>query len=54
MKYKIKIKPRARGYYFNGRYHREDGPAIEWTDGAKYWYLNGKYHCEDGFNARKV
>ena len=28
--------------------HREDGPAIEYTDGTKYWYINGKFHREDG------
>ena len=28
--------------------HREDGPAIEWSDGSKHWYLNGKWHREDG------
>ena len=24
--------------------HREDGPAIEYTDGDKFWYLNGEHH----------
>jgi len=28
--------------------HREDGPAIEHSDGCKWWYLNGKRHREDG------
>ena len=28
--------------------HREDGPAIEWADGAKRWYINDKLHREDG------
>jgi hypothetical protein len=35
-------------WYLNGKYHREDGPAIERADGTKYWFLNGKYHREDG------
>lgn len=26
----------------NGKFHRTDGPAIEYADGTKYWYLNGK------------
>ena len=26
----------------HGRYHREDGPAIEWADGSHEWWLNGK------------
>jgi hypothetical protein len=25
----------------NGKWHREDGPAIEIIDGRKYWYLSG-------------
>ena len=28
--------------------HREDGPAIEYTDGDKEWWLNGYRHREDG------
>jgi hypothetical protein len=28
--------------------HREDGPAVECLDGAKYWYINGRRHHEDG------
>ena len=36
--------------YYNdeGKHHREDGPAIEFLNGAKYWYINGQYHREDG------
>ncbi len=25
-------------------YHREDGPAVEYTSGRKSWYLEGKYY----------
>jgi hypothetical protein len=32
----------------DGEWHREDGPAIEYTNGDKYWYVNGKAHREDG------
>ena len=28
--------------------HREDGPAVEYTDGSKAWYINGQRHREDG------
>ena len=35
-------------WYLHGKYHREDGPAIENANGDKYWYLDGKYHREDG------
>jgi len=27
-------------WFLNGKYHREDGPAIELTSGRKEWYLN--------------
>ena len=26
----------------NDKFHREDGPAIEYTDGEKEWWFNGK------------
>ena len=32
----------TKEWYLNGKLHREDGPAIEWSDGSKSWYLNGK------------
>jgi hypothetical protein len=35
-------------YISNGKYHREDGPAVEFSDGYKFWYLHGKLHREDG------
>ena len=28
--------------------HRQDGPAIEWSDGEKWWYVNGERHRLDG------
>ena len=31
-----------------GQYHREDGPAIIWSNGSKFWYINGNLHREDG------
>jgi hypothetical protein len=32
----------------NGKLHRENGPAVEFTNGSKAWYINGKRHREDG------
>ena len=29
-------------YLKEGQYHREDGPAIEYTDGTKMWFHNGQ------------
>jgi len=31
-----------------GLFHREDGPAIEYADGAKEWRQHGKLHRLDG------
>jgi len=31
-----------------GRYHREDGPAQEYSCGDKYWYRRGLLHRVDG------
>ena len=35
-------------WLLNNKLHREDGPAIERTNGSKEWWLNGKLHREDG------
>ena len=49
IEYKVKVYPDGDKYWgFNGKRHREDGPAIEYANGTKYWYLNGKLHREDG------
>jgi hypothetical protein len=39
-----------RTEWFNkeGKYHRLDGPAIEYSDGDKAWYQNGERHRLDG------
>lgn len=32
-------------WYKEGKLHREDGPACEWTNGHKQWWLeHKKYH----------
>jgi hypothetical protein len=46
--YQVKVYDNRTEWYFNGKLHREDGPAVERSDGYKYWYLNGKRHREDG------
>jgi len=38
----------TKRWYLNDMFHREDGPAIEFTDGGKQWYINGKPHRLDG------
>ena len=39
---------KRKEWWINGKRHREDGPAREWSDGGTEWYLNGKRHREDG------
>jgi hypothetical protein len=47
--YTVKVYDNGtKAWYLNGKRHREDGPAVEWSDGSKYWYLNGNRHREDG------
>jgi hypothetical protein len=38
----------TKRWLLNGKYHREDGPAIERPNRRKEWWLNGKRHCENG------
>lgn len=35
-------------WYHNNFQHREDGPAVKYTDGTTYWYIHGSLHREDG------
>jgi hypothetical protein len=49
IKYEVRVYADGDKFWFlNGKYHREDGPAVEDSDGSKAWYLNGKLHREDG------
>jgi len=38
-----------KAWYKNGLQHREDGPAIECTNGYKEWWLNGNYYSEQEY-----
>jgi hypothetical protein len=48
----IKIREDGYKFYYKDREmnisHREDGPAIEYTNGSKFWFINGRLHREDG------
>lgn len=35
-------------WWLNDKRHREDGPAVEDTDGNKEWWVDGGLHREDG------
>jgi hypothetical protein len=32
----------------NGNFHRENGPALIESNGAKSWWINGHIHRENG------
>ena len=38
----------TKEWYLKGKRHREDGPAIEYSNGDKEWWENDKLHREDG------
>lgn len=46
--YTVKVNDVSTRWYLNGKRHREDGPAVEYTNGDKYWFLNDELHREDG------
>ena len=52
LRYRVEVDERGTRWYYNsaGQLHREGGPAIEHTNGAKfwYWYQNGLRHRTDG------
>jgi hypothetical protein len=60
LKYDITIKNGNKLYRnHNGEIHRDDGPAVIYSDGMKMWYRNDELHREDGpaiicYNGRKL
>ena len=48
--YKVTVDKEGTIKWYNEKegYHREDGPAVEYSNGTKFWYLNGKRHRENG------
>ena len=38
-------------WYLNDKRHREDGPAVECSDGDKHWYLEGIEYTEEEWEA---
>jgi len=42
-------------WILEGKFHREDGPAVEFADGTKAWYYQGKYiHCQTQQQFEKI
>jgi len=50
IEYTVKVNDYGdRYWYLNGKRHREDGPAIEYSNGRRWWYLNGIEYTEEDF-----
>ena len=49
IKYEVRVlNDGTKHWFLNGKRHREDGPAVEYSNGRKEWYSNGERHREDG------
>ncbi len=48
IEYTVKVYSSHREWFLDGELHREDGPAVIYSDGTEHWYLNGDLHREDG------
>ena len=48
MIYQVEVNKSRTLWRLNGKYHREDGPVVEYASGSKRWYRNGQRHREDG------
>jgi hypothetical protein len=35
-------------YYLNGQLHRDNAPAVEYSNGSRLWKQHGEEHREDG------
>ena len=40
----IKYSNGTKEWYFEGKIHRIDGPAVEYSVGTKQWFVEGKRH----------
>ena len=48
MKNGLHIEDGDKVWYKDGKIHREDGPAIEYSNGTKGWSKNGQLHRGNG------
>jgi hypothetical protein len=49
LKYDIEIDRHGNKFYYqHGKYHRVDGPAVEYAGGTNCYYQHGEIHRDDG------
>lgn len=46
--FRISARNKHKYWYKGDKLHREDGPAIKYSNGGEAWYLDGLRHREDG------
>jgi hypothetical protein len=46
--YIVRVHEDGTVWFQNNKYHRNDGPAIEWKNGHKEWFQNDQLHRTDG------
>jgi hypothetical protein len=47
-KYEVCVWDDRTEWFYEGKRHRDDGPAKEYVNGDKYWFINGLKHRDDG------
>jgi hypothetical protein len=51
--YEVKVfSDGTKKWYLNGKCHREDGPAIEYSYGPKFWFLNDVKYSEEKYKKK--
>ena len=43
-----------RAWYLDGKFHRDDGPAIEYVNGINQWYLDGYPFHEEEWETERI
>ena len=53
IKYEVKVHTDGyKSWWLNDKRHREDGPALTYSDGRVFWYLNGEKLTEEEHRVR--
>jgi hypothetical protein len=50
--YTVRVLKDRTEWLYNGKRHREEGPAIQWQAGGEEWWLDGTWLSEAEFNRR--
>ena len=50
LRYRVEVDSYGNRFYYNsaGKWHRENGPAVDYANGSKRWYYKGRLHRTNG------